>query len=155
VASSTEQVGLSQNGMCLDPFGGAFQVVEKWVLAIMMTLRPCSPARTYVPACPVRFGAAKLLLAGRQALPTLHPLDQSSLGVANGAADLDVGQSITPHPRLRQPGNAEPQSLGRLLWRKQDWDDCLGLLGNRHSLIDCAFAEWDVFGPARRSLAGG
>jgi hypothetical protein len=37
----------------------------------------------------------RLLLARRQALTGVHPLDEGGLDVANGTANLDVGRSIT------------------------------------------------------------
>jgi hypothetical protein len=63
--------------------------------------------------------SACLLLACRQALPRLHPLQQSSLAVADGPADADVGWAVAAHARLRQPGDADLEKLGRLLGREQ------------------------------------
>jgi hypothetical protein len=56
-----------------------------------------------------------LLLAGGQALPRLHPLDQSGLGIADRPANTDVGRAVAAHARLGQPGEADFQKLARFL----------------------------------------
>ena len=58
-------------------------------------------------------------LARRCPCAAFHPLQERHLGVANGTANLDVGWSITPHPRLGEPGDADLEKLGRLLGREQ------------------------------------
>jgi hypothetical protein len=63
-----------------------------------------------------------LLLARRQALARLHPLEQGALGVADGPADLEVGGPVAPHARLRQPGEADLEDLGRFLGGEQGGD---------------------------------
>src|SRR5258706_11904634 len=60
-----------------------------------------------------------LLLARRKTLPRLHPLQQSSLAVADRPTDPDVGRPVAAHARLRQPGDADLEKLGRLLGREQ------------------------------------
>jgi hypothetical protein len=57
----------------------------------------------------------RLLLARRQALARLHPLDESSLGIADGPADADVGRAVAAHTRLCKPGEAHLEQGGRLL----------------------------------------
>ena len=56
-----------------------------------------------------------LELAGGQALPRLHPLHESGLSIADGAADTDVGRAVAAHARLREPREAHLQMHGRFL----------------------------------------
>ena len=62
----------------------------------------------------------ELLLARRHALPSLHPLDESGLGVADGPPDPDVGRPVAAHARLGQPGQAELQKPSGILGSEQD-----------------------------------
>ena len=57
-----------------------------------------------------------LLLAGRQTHTRFHPLQQSALGIANGAADFHIGWPVASHPSLGQPGFADAQKIGRISW---------------------------------------
>ena len=119
--------------------------------------QPAEAWRRFRPCSPVGLCGPRLLLAGRQPLPGLHPLQQSGFAIADGPADPDVRRAIAAHAGLRQPRSAEPQSVGRLPRSKEDRGDRLRLLGTRNSLIDRAswpFGEGDVFGSARRTLAG-
>ncbi len=43
--------------------------------------------------------------------------------IANGAADADEGQSIAPHARFCEPGEAHLQNPGRFL-RREESSDC-------------------------------
>jgi hypothetical protein len=63
--------------------------------------------------------SACLLLARRQALARLHPLQQSSLAVADRPTNPDVGRAVAAHARLGEPGDADLEKLGRLLGREQ------------------------------------
>jgi len=67
------------------------------------------------------FEAARviLILARRQARTRPYPLEQSSLGIAYGAAGLHVGWSVPAHACLREPGQADAKELACLLRRKQ------------------------------------
>src|SRR5262245_19984991 len=65
-------------------------------------------------------GMPCLLLARRQALPRLHPLEQSSLAVADRSTNPDVRRAVAAHARLGKPGDAHLEKLGRLLGREQD-----------------------------------
>ena len=61
----------------------------------------------------LRHGAAghKLLLAGRHALPSLHPLDEGGVSIPNGSSgELDVRRPVTPHAGLGQPGHTDLQT---------------------------------------------
>jgi hypothetical protein len=58
-------------------------------------------------------------LAGRQPLPSLHPLNESVLRIADRAPELDVGWPVAPHSRLRKPGDAAPEDLGGFLGREK------------------------------------
>jgi hypothetical protein len=64
----------------------------------------------------------RLLLAGRQPLPGLHPLEQGGFAVANGPADRGVRGAVAAHARFGQPGQADLQQLGRFLGREKDDD---------------------------------
>jgi len=57
--------------------------------------------------------------ARRQSLMRFKPLDQSALGIANGAAELYIRRPVASHARLRQPRLAEAQKGGRILWGEQ------------------------------------
>ena len=56
-----------------------------------------------VEDCLILSWASPLLPAGRQALISFQPLDQSALAIANGAADFHVGRAGARHPSLGQP----------------------------------------------------
>jgi hypothetical protein len=71
---------------------------------------------------PLGLCGPRLLLAGRQPLPGLHPLEQGGFAVAYGPADRDVGGAVTAHARFGQPGQADLQQLGRFLGREKDDD---------------------------------
>ena len=58
-------------------------------------------------------------LAGRQPLPSLHPLDESGFEISDGSADLDEGRPVTTHPRLGEPGQADLQKPRGFLRGKQ------------------------------------
>ncbi len=68
---------------------------------------------------PARLGRrrSRLLLARRQALPGLHPLDQRGFSITDGAADPDIGRAVAAHPRLGEPGEADLENRGRFLRR--------------------------------------
>ncbi len=53
----------------------------------------------------------RLLLAGRQALPGLHPLQQGGLAVANGPADPNVRGAVAAHASLSEPGHRDIEDL--------------------------------------------
>lgn len=74
------------------------------------------------PLEPARLCRQELLVAGRQALPQLHPLDQGRLGVADGPAELDVGGTVAAHARFCQPGQAHVQVMGCFLGSEQNAD---------------------------------
>jgi hypothetical protein len=77
---------------------------------------------------PLGLRQPRLLLARRQALARLRPLDQRGLRVADGSADLDVGRAVAAHARLGQPGEADLKKLGRFFRGKQHDDRRGGLL---------------------------
>jgi hypothetical protein len=62
----------------------------------------------------------RLLLARREPLPRLHPLEQIRFPVTDRAADPDVRWSISAHPRLGQPRKTDLQTGGRLLRSEED-----------------------------------
>jgi len=69
-----------------------------------------------------------LLLARRQALPRLRPLEQSGRGVADRPTiELDVGRAVAAHARLGEPRHAHAQKVRCLLWRQQAFDADAGL----------------------------
>jgi hypothetical protein len=61
-----------------------------------------------------------LLLARRQPLPRLHPLEQSSLAVADRPTNPNVRRAVAAHARFGEPGDADLEKPGRLLGREQD-----------------------------------
>ena len=70
----------------------------------------------------------ELLLARRHALPSLHPLNEDCLGVADGTADLEVGRSVTAHAGLgrattsSREGNGPPLSASaNARCRRRSW----------------------------------
>jgi hypothetical protein len=70
----------------------------------------------------------RLLLAGRQALPGFHPLQQRGLGVTDRPAHLDVRRAVAAHARLGEPGQADLKKLGGFL-RRQQHDGRSGRIG--------------------------
>ena len=62
----------------------------------------------------------RLLLAGRQPLPGLHPLQQGGFRIAYGPADPDVRGAVAAHAGLRKPREADFEKLGRFLWCNED-----------------------------------
>ena len=80
--------------------------VEAWrVLPAMLVSFKCGP---------------RLLLAGRQPLPGLHPLQQGGFRIAYGPADPDVRGAVAAHAGLRKPREADFEKLGRFLWCNED-----------------------------------
>jgi hypothetical protein len=75
--------------------------------------------------------SGELLLAGRQALARLHPLDESCLRIANGTADANVGRAIAAHARLGEPGEADLEQRGCFLGGEQHNDGRDRLLRRR------------------------
>jgi hypothetical protein len=61
----------------------------------------------------------EFVLTRRQALPRLHPLDESRQDIADGPADADVRWAVAAHARLGKPGDADLEKPGRLLGREQ------------------------------------
>ena len=57
-----------------------------------------------------------LTLACRQSKPRFGVTDQPAFWIPNGTAEFRVVRAIAPHPRLSQPGLANAQKIGRLLW---------------------------------------
>ena len=57
-----------------------------------------------------------LTLACRQPKPRFGVTDQPAFWIPNGTAEFRVVRAIAPHPRLSQPGLANAQKIGRLLW---------------------------------------
>jgi hypothetical protein len=61
-----------------------------------------------------------LALAGRQALPGLHPLQRRCFAVTNGTAKPNVRGAIAPHASFGEPGRADFKKPSRFLWREED-----------------------------------
>jgi hypothetical protein len=87
----------------------------------------------------------ELLLARRHALPSLHPLNEDCLGVADGTADLEVGRSVTAHAGLGEPRQAHAKEMGRLFRRLQTLDAGAGL-GGLDSHIGSPKGSWLTLG---------
>ena len=63
---------------------------------------------------------SQLLLAGRQPLSRLHPLQQRSFGVTNGPTYPEVRGPVTAHASLGEPRKADFEKFGRFLGREQN-----------------------------------
>ena len=85
------------------------------------------------------------MLAGREALPRLHPLEQNGLAVADRTPNPDVWRAVTAHTRFSEPRHADAKMKCRLFRRQQALDACTGLgVRNAHddiALDDSALAE--------------
>jgi hypothetical protein len=79
----------------------------------------------------------------RQSLMRFKPVDQSALGVANGAAELYIRRPVASHARLRQPGLAQAQKGGRILWGEQTLVSAAGF-SRRKVLLRHGASTWGV-----------
>jgi hypothetical protein len=109
------------------PFLMKYSDVLRWTI-IPSSIRRSAESRYSLPARVLKSffllpapAQRRLLLplARRQMHTRFHPLMQSALGIPNGAADFHIGRPVAPHPRLRQPGPADAQKIGRLSWGEQ------------------------------------
>src|SRR5258708_37355905 len=78
--------------------------------------RGLSPSR----ALCIRFHSSPASSAGRGALLALHPLLEGGLGIADRAAQPDLGLAVAGEPALGQPRHAAVQ-VPRPLFRGQQY----------------------------------
>ena len=96
----------------------------------------------------------RLLLAGRQALPGLRPLQERRLRIADGPADLDEGRSVTPHAALGEPRRAHVKETGRLFRGQQPFErPCLGGLNAHVGLQMLVLARWRKLARRRAEIS--
>jgi hypothetical protein len=65
------------------------------------------------------FTSHTLLLTSRPARPTVQPIEEGALAIANGAADFHKRGAIAAHSRFCEPGFAQAQDVRCFANRQQ------------------------------------